>query len=248
MNRKATRAWDGRRTTWAERAEASPALEVVREAIIRHAEPRIEDTCLDLGAGFGFLALPLAAQVEALTAVDASSGLMRRLQEEAAARGLRNVTTLTIDLAELYMPWESFDLIVSNYALHRVDNAAKRRLVAGARRWLRPGGRLVVGDMMFGRGLSAADRVILGPKFRRLATQGPGGWWRIGKNIFRNSRQCVFLCVPAFVTEPSAARVCASKAHVLCAVGDECRVPVSRAGEGRPWRLLELGRGAPSSR
>ncbi len=51
--------------------------------------------------------------------------------------------------------------------------------------WLRLGGRLVVSDMMFGRGGSTADRAIIRSKLTALARNGPGGWWRIAKNTAR---------------------------------------------------------------
>jgi hypothetical protein len=47
------------------------------------------------------------------------------------------------------------------------------------------GGRLVVSDMMFGRGGSTADRAIIRSKLTALARKGPGGWWRIAKNTAR---------------------------------------------------------------
>jgi hypothetical protein len=57
--------------------------------------------------------------------------------------------------------------------------------VARTAQWLRPGGRLVIGDMMFGRGASKRDRSILRQKVTALAAKGPGGWWRIAKNLAR---------------------------------------------------------------
>ena len=51
--------------------------------------------------------------------------------------------------------------------------------------WLRPGGRLVVGDMMFGRGGESRDRAIISSKVALLVRKGPGGWWRIAKNAGR---------------------------------------------------------------
>ncbi len=41
--------------------------------------------------------------------------------------------------------------------------------------------------MMFGRGGSARDWEIMSSKAARLARRGPGGWWRIGKNLVRFS-------------------------------------------------------------
>ena len=39
--------------------------------------------------------------------------------------------------------------------------------------------------MMFGRGGSQRDRQILHQKVVALAAKGPGGWWRIAKNLAR---------------------------------------------------------------
>ena len=51
--------------------------------------------------------------------------------------------------------------------------------------WLRPGGRLIVADMMFGRGGTSEDRAIIRSKVCALARKGIGGWWRIAKNSYR---------------------------------------------------------------
>jgi len=69
--------------------------------------------------------------------------------------------------------------------LHHLVDADKRDLVARSVQWLRPGGRLVIADMMFGRGASQRDRQILHQKVVALAAKGPGGWWRIAKNLTR---------------------------------------------------------------
>jgi SAM-dependent methyltransferase len=85
----------------------------------------------------------------------------------------------------LRLPPSSADLIVSSYALHHLGDADKRALTARAAQWLRPGGRLVIADMMFGRGGSRRDRAILRQKVTALAAKGIGGWWRIAKNLTR---------------------------------------------------------------
>jgi hypothetical protein len=46
-------------------------------------------------------------------------------------------------------------------------------------------GRLVIGDMMSGRGAHAADRVIIPGKIRAMRAGGPAGWWRLAKNVWR---------------------------------------------------------------
>jgi ubiquinone/menaquinone biosynthesis C-methylase UbiE len=107
------------------------------------------------------------------------------LAERAAQVGLGNVSTEVADLTEFELPPGSVDLIVSSYALHHLLDPDKQALVTRAARWLRPGGRLVVADMMFGRGASRRDRDILRQKAAALAAKGPGGWWRIVKNLTR---------------------------------------------------------------
>jgi SAM-dependent methyltransferase len=74
---------------------------------------------------------------------------------------------------------------VSNYALHHLRDADKRDLVAAVAEWLRPGGKFVVGDMMFGRGGTARDRTVIASKVLALARRGPAGWWRVAKNLVR---------------------------------------------------------------
>ena len=95
------------------------------------------------------------------------------------------MSTEVSDLRQFHLPPASVDLVVSSYALHHLQDPDKRALVARAARWLRPGGRLVIADMMFGRGGSRRDRDILRQKVIALAAKEPGGWWRIAKNLTR---------------------------------------------------------------
>jgi len=111
--------------------------------------------------------------------------MVSALAERAAKDGLANVSAQVGDLSDFQLPPASTDLVVSSYALHHLVDADKRALVARSAHWLRPGGRLVIGDMMFGRGASKRDRSILRQKVIALAAKGPGGWWRIAKNLTR---------------------------------------------------------------
>jgi SAM-dependent methyltransferase len=111
--------------------------------------------------------------------------MIRRLQSEARQRQALTLEAVALPIEELVLPPESVDLVISSYALHHLRNADKAHLVSAAYGWLRPGGRLVVADMMFGRGGSSRDRAIIGSKVRALASKGPGGWWRIAKNAAR---------------------------------------------------------------
>lgn len=177
--------WDKRVTQWHSHVTSSPGFDKVRSQLIAVSAPKQSDDCVDLGAGTGFLTTELAPLVRSVLAVDISPEMTRSLAQQAKEAGLGNVRAEVADLSELALEPGSADLIVSNYALHHLANDDKRALVARAAQWLRPGGRLVLADMMFGRGVTPRDREILRQKISVLAAKGPGGWWRIIRNLAR---------------------------------------------------------------
>ncbi|MDQ6686332.1 MAG: class I SAM-dependent methyltransferase [Actinomycetota bacterium] len=163
----------------------SPIFEEIRSAVLAAAFLSGGERVLDLGAGSGFLSLAIAPHVGEIVAVDISDAMLDRLQADAHDAGLVNVEVQVADLAVLNCPANSVDVIVSNYALHHLTDVDKSALVARAHEWLRPGGRIIIADMMFGRGGTARDRQILREKIARLMCKGPGGVWRIVKNLVR---------------------------------------------------------------
>jgi len=179
------RAWSERAESWDHQVTSSPAFSNIQRAVLDAATPRLDDRAVDLGAGTGFLTLPLAERVADVLAVDLAEPMLATLQKEADNRGLTNIETLVADLATVELPAGRADLIVSSYALHHLTDADKLALISRAPKWLRPGGRLVIADMMFGRGGTAEERRIILDKVLRLARKGPGGWWRIVKNTVR---------------------------------------------------------------
>jgi ubiquinone/menaquinone biosynthesis C-methylase UbiE len=179
------RFWDKRVDGWHAHVTSAAAFENVLDRMLEVSRPQSTDACVDLGAGTGFVTTSLAPQVLSVLAIDISPAMVKALAEQAAEAGLGNVRTQVADLAELELPASSADLIVTNYALHHLHDPDKRALVARTARWLKPGGRLVIADMMFGRGASQRDREILQQKVTALAAKGPGGWWRIAKNLTR---------------------------------------------------------------
>lgn len=179
------RTWDQRVTQWHSHVTSAPAFDEIRAQLIAMSAPERTDDCVDLGAGTGFVTTALAPLVHSVLAVDISPEMTRSLAEQADLADLGNVRAEVGDLNELSLNPESTDLIVSNYALHHLTDSGKRALVANTARWLRPGGRLVLADMMFGRGTTPRDRRILREKVAALAAKGPGGWWRIARNLTR---------------------------------------------------------------
>jgi ubiquinone/menaquinone biosynthesis C-methylase UbiE len=181
--RRQRRVWSGRVATWDQHGSAG--LTRVTAAVLEAANIVPAMQVVDLGCGTGQISLPLAMAGGQVLAVDVSSAMISQLRREAGQRGVPNLDGVAVPIEDLRLPPESVDLIVSSYALHHLRDADKSRLVASAYSWLRPGGRLIVADMMFGRGASSRDRDIIRSKVTMLARKGPGGWWRIAKNAAR---------------------------------------------------------------
>ena len=172
-----------RASLWDRRS--SIGLEKVTAAVLAAASVRPGCQVLDIGCGGGQLSLLLADLGARVLAVDPSKLMIDRLGERAQERGPTGLECLATPIERLSLPAESVDLIVTSYALHYLRDVDKGRLVAAAYHWLRPGGMLIVADMMFGRGVSSHDRAIIRSKVDALARKGVGGWWRIAKNGYR---------------------------------------------------------------
>jgi SAM-dependent methyltransferase len=159
------------------------ALDAVCEEILRRARPAMGDVGLNLGAGHG-LVVPLARTIQRIVTVDPSQPILDGLCREAREEGLENLVPIAADLTEFAVPLESIDLVVSNHVFHHLHNADKKALLVHTRRWLRPGGRLVVGDVMYGRGPSSSDQQIPRTNVRSLAAEDRGRR-RIAKSLAR---------------------------------------------------------------
>ncbi len=181
--RRQRKVWSRRVNSWDHHTPAG--LEKVTAAVIAAADARPGDRIVDLGCGTGQLSLPLAERGAQVLAIDISPQMVDRLRANARDRGLTGVEALALPVEDLSLPPGSVDLVVTSYALHHLRDADKSRVVEAASQWLRPGGRLIVADMMFGRGGTSQDRAIIRSKVSALAKKGIGGWWRIVKNSFR---------------------------------------------------------------
>ncbi|GAB3959020.1 class I SAM-dependent methyltransferase [Actinoallomurus acanthiterrae] len=113
--------------------------------LVEIAERLTPGTALDLGCGAGGDALWLADRGWRVTAVDISANAVRRLAENAQARGLDALMSVErVDLAEAF-PEGGFDLVSAQY--FQTQFALPRaRVLRTAAHALRPGGRLVVVD------------------------------------------------------------------------------------------------------
>lgn len=101
---------------------------------------------LELGAGTGRLAIPLAARGLDVDALDASAAMLERLRGKPGAERVR--ATILADMADvgaLVEPARYGLVVVAANTLFNLDTRhAQAQCVAGAAAALRPGGRLVV--------------------------------------------------------------------------------------------------------
>jgi SAM-dependent methyltransferase len=111
--------------------------------------------------------------------------MIERMEAQARREGIATVSGMVAPIEHLTLPTGSLDLVITNYALHHLLDDEKEKVVKAAFGWLRPGGQLVVADMMLGRGTSARDREIIVSKVRIMAKKGIPGYWRILKNAGR---------------------------------------------------------------
>jgi len=179
------RFWTRRAASWDHGAGNNPGLVKVVERVLEEADPSPGALAVDLGCGSGQVTLALAKRCGTVLGVDVSEKMITLLLENATKEGVSNVEGRAVPIERLGLPESSVDLVVSNYAMHHLRDKDKQVAVDEAYKWLRPGGKLVVGDMMFGRGGDARDREVIGSKLKLLLRKGPGGWWRIVKNSGR---------------------------------------------------------------
>ena len=120
---------------------------IKRRALERAAVADGEDV-LDVGCGTGTLAAAAAraARDVRVTGLDADPAILARARARARETGL----DIRLDegwSTELPYPDESFDVVLSTLFFHHLEDDAKRRTAQEMARVLRPGGRLVVGDL-----------------------------------------------------------------------------------------------------
>lgn len=174
--------WD-QHVTEAEEVARRPGFQQLRDQIIARAEPGAQDEVVDIGAGTGLLSLALAKQVQQVWALDIAPAMGEYLRAKAASAGLDNLQAATASAISLPLVDESADVVVSNYCFHHLSDGDKHIALAEARRVLRPGGRLVFGDMMFRPALSdRRDRRVVADKVRAMLRKGPAGVMRLAKN------------------------------------------------------------------
>lgn len=148
-------------------------------------ELRGDERVLDLGCGRGAVLLAAAKLVPRGTAVgvdiwrpDQTGNSMQATLANARAEGVAERIELhTRDMTDLQFPDASFDLVVSNLAIHNLpSNQARLAALDEAVRVLRHGGRIAIADLGFTR-LYARRLQQLGMSNVKREDLGWRAWW-----------------------------------------------------------------------
>ena len=125
--------------------------------LLDRLELRGDERVLDLGCGRGAVLLLAAEHLTTGRAVgvdlwrrgDQSGNAAEATRRNAAAEGVSDRVQLhTADMIALPFEASSFDLVVSNVAIHNVrGRAGREKAIEEAVRVLRPGGRLMIADL-----------------------------------------------------------------------------------------------------
>jgi len=177
--------WD-RYVAQAELVARTDGFQALRDRVLERAQIQADEEVADLGAGTGLLTLPAAALAERVWAIDISARMCGYLATKARSAGHSNIETVVASAVSLPLVTGSIDVVVSNYCLHHLGREEKLVALGELHRVLRPGGRVVLADMMFTVGLGdARDRGLIKAKTQALLAKGPAGAWRLIRNAAR---------------------------------------------------------------
>ncbi len=98
-------------------------------------------TVLDLGAGLGSAAIPLAKYGASIIAVDISQNMLELLIKRLNGKNYKNLDCCRMNAYELLIPDESVDIVIENAMLHLVDNP--ELIIKEIVRVLKPSGKLI---------------------------------------------------------------------------------------------------------
>lgn len=113
------------------------------------------DRVLDVACGPGFVGMAFAPHCERVTGIDATDRFVARANAEAARRKLDNIEFVLGNVEEMAFPAGRFDVAVCRFAFHHF--ARPEQVLAEMRRVVRPGGALVIVDMVASEDREKAD-------------------------------------------------------------------------------------------
>jgi arsenite methyltransferase len=131
----------------------------LRNRILNSIAWRGDERVLDVGCGHGLMLLGAAKHltsgravgIDTWSQVDQQDNSSEATLENARIEGVaERVEVKSADARELPFPENSFDVVVSSFAIHNIsDDSGRERAVREIARVLKPGGQLAVADIRY---------------------------------------------------------------------------------------------------
>jgi len=177
---------------------------VVWGQLLHQLNLRGDEQILDIGCGRGAVLL-MAAQhlttgravgVDLWRKIDQSGNSMEATRRNALAEGVADRVELhTADMTALPFADNSFDLVVSNMAIHNINTVAgRKKAIEEAVRVLRPAGRLMIADV---RATGAYQKQLESLRMCDVKRR------RLGCQFWRGGASAVTLLVTATKPKPA---------------------------------------------
>jgi ubiquinone/menaquinone biosynthesis C-methylase UbiE len=141
-------------------AEAYEKLAIVTDRTLLNqmvslSGARAGDRVIEFACGPGFVAMAFAERGAIVTGVDITERFLDHARAEASRRQLGNVGFIAGNVEALPTPPDSFELAVCRFAFHHFGNP--NRVLREMKRVTRPGGRLLILDMIASENPAWAD-------------------------------------------------------------------------------------------
>jgi len=138
-----------------------PGHEAATKLLIELAELAPADQVLDVACGPGLVACAVAPHVRHVIGVDLTPAMIDKAVELQSRQGLSNLDWLVGDVSLLPFAKDQFSAALTRYSLHHVLDPL--RAVSEMVRVVRPGGRVVVADLVLpaeqGRAYDRVERL-----------------------------------------------------------------------------------------
>jgi ubiquinone/menaquinone biosynthesis C-methylase UbiE len=140
--------FDGVAESYDDRTSKWPGYDKLITRIVELANPKKSDTVLDMGAGTGSVSFAFAPKVSKVVAMDIAENMIKVGRIKAKENNFKNVEFRYGDFENPNYD-KKVDIIATSVAFHHLTHEQKRKAITGWYNLLKPGGRVVIGDMMY---------------------------------------------------------------------------------------------------